>query len=235
MIEAGLEFPSSARRTVVETFLSLPAALRPTHRSTGEEDVGARIRDPAALLAAVEKQKTGFFLKNEAVTYSIRLAGDEPLLCDCFLEVQPMQARTFMLHMAEAQPVFGFACRTAERESRNRITMQLGANTISSWVGRDTRRYVPGLYWLTLLPATLAAQHDVPLEPLETAAIDRATVAGDQSLFQFFDSPDDWNKTDKTSGLIATIPGIFDLDAIRPRLTDAKTFLALNAAVREWK
>ena len=164
MIEAGLEFGGKVDR-VIKAFTTLPPLLRPIHFSH-EEHVGTAsdlIDDEKRFAAFVAKSKSGYFLLGQLVTYSIRIAVGRPVVCDCFIDVEPELAKEFLVHMAAAQPLFGFACAPEERTHRNRVTTRQGANTIESWVGRDTERYVPGLYWLTLLPELLAVKHRVSL------------------------------------------------------------------------
>jgi len=63
MIEAGLEFPHSARRLVLETFLSLPRQLCPSHQSESEDEVAKGIKDRHEFFQSALKRETGFFLR----------------------------------------------------------------------------------------------------------------------------------------------------------------------------
>ncbi len=236
MIEAGLEFEGSIDR-VIAAFAELPLPLRPTHFSH-EEKVGAeadRVEDQKRFAAFVAKSTSGFFLLGTAVTYSIRIASGRPLVCDCFIDVEPETAKQFLMHMSKAQPHFGFACAPGERERRNRVTTQQGVNTIESWVGRDTRKYVPGFYWLTLLPESMAIQHGVPLAAAEMVAQEHIELKGGQHLFQFYARPEDWQATAVVAELCASLPGVFDVERVKPQLSTAKNFLELNSMLRDWK
>jgi len=195
MIEAGLEFQASARRLIVESFLALPGELRPTHESVNEDGADTRIRNYDKFLDAVMKRETGFFLKSSNVTYDVSLAGGRSIICNCFLDVDSTLAKNFLIHMALAQPIFGFACAPEEREWRNRVVTKQGVNTIESWVGRDTQKYIPGLYWLTLLPAALAEKHGIPLPVIDGVAIEHIKLEGDQHFFRFYEEPEDWRST----------------------------------------
>jgi len=150
-IEAGLEFDGAIDRAVAAS-AGLPLPLRPIYFSH-EENVGRdadRIEDQKRFAAFVAKSKSGFFLLGPAVTYSTRIASARPVACDCFIDVEPEIAEQFLVHMSKFQPLFGFACSPGERERRNRVTTHQGVNAIESWVGRDTQKYLPGLYWQTL-------------------------------------------------------------------------------------
>ena len=236
MIEAGLEFDGVIDR-VVAAFAELPLSLRPIHFSH-EEKVGSdadRIEDQKRFAAFVAKSKSGFFLLGPAVTYSIRVASGRPLVCDCFIDVEPEIAKQFLMHMSKAQPLFGFACESGERERRNRVTTQQGVNTIESWVGRDVQKYVPGFYWLTLLPDAMAKQHGVPLSAVEDVAQEHIELEGGQHLFRFYERPEDWQATSVVAELCASLPGVFDVERVKSQLPAAKNFLELNSMLRDWK
>lgn len=235
MIEAGLEFRASARWLIVESFLTLPGELCPTHESANEDKAGTRIQDYNKFLEGVMKRETGFFLKGPIVTYDISLAGNRSIICNCFLDVDPALAKTFLTLMAKAQPIFGFACAPEEREYRNRVTTKQGVNTIESWVGRDTQKYIPGLYWLTLLSPELAEKHGVSLSVLGETALEHLELEGQQNLFRFYEKPEDWQSAGTMKELCSSLPGIFDVEKVRPQLECAKTFLELSAMVNTWK
>ncbi|QDQ25265.1 hypothetical protein FNU76_02245 [Chitinimonas arctica] len=236
MLEAGFEFENNIAR-VVAAFETLPVALRPVYFSHTEEVSNAadQIEDKKRFAAFVAKSQSGFFLLAPGITYSIRIATGKSTICDCFLDVDPSLAKEFLIHMATAQPIFGFACEPQEREHRNRVVTKQGVNTIESWVGRDSQKYLPGFYWLTLLPDSLATRHAVPLPVVEKAAQEHVALQGGQHLFRFYEQPQDWQSVQSIAELISTLPGVFDIEKMKPQLAAAKNFLDLNAALRNWK
>ena len=157
------------------------------------------------------------------------------MVCDCFMDVRPDAAKQFLEHMAAAQPNFGFACAPDERERRNRVTTKQGVNTIESWVGRDTQKYVPGFYWLTLLPDALAQRHGIPLTAVNEVAKEHIELGGGQHLFRFYDRAEDWVETLAVTELYKSLPGVFDVEKIKPKLLEAKSFMELNSMLRDWK
>jgi len=237
MIQARLDFDDAIDH-VLKALADLPATLRPIHFSH-EEKVASdadRIDDQKRFSAFVVRSKSGFILFGPSgVSYSIRISEGNPLICDCFLDVSPEAAEHFLKHMSKARPIFGFACTPAERERRNRVTTQQGPNRIESWVGRDTQRYVPGLYWLTLLPEPLARQHGVPLSAVGAIAQEHVELDCGQHLFRFYERPEDWQGTSTVTDFSASLPGVFDIEKIKPQIMAAKNFLDLNALLREWR
>ena len=235
MIEARLEFQPGVLKRVVTKLLSLPAELRPSHHSLGEDEKGQLINDPQVFLNSLEERSPGPYLTGHHCSYDISLAAPNPIICHSSLDVEPALAKQFMVEMASLNPIFGFVCVQEERYQRNRVTTQQGANTIESWVGRDTQKYVPGFYWLTLLPASLATQHGIPLSAVEAVAQEHIELQGGQHLFRFYERPDDWQKTSAVTELCASLPGVFDVEKVKPQLSAAKNFLELNSMLRGWK
>jgi hypothetical protein len=239
MIEAGLEYKNNTLENILHAFASLPLGLKPLYFASDERDVGGRgslIEDQERFSAFVKRNKAGFFLSAPRISYSIRLAVNKPIICDCFLEVDSTMLFEFLARMAAANPVFGFACVPEERRLRNRVTVEMGANIIESWVGRDTKKYLPGLYWLTLISEALARLHHVSIEELVKNAHEHVMVRpGNEYLFQFYQEPQDWlvNKR-KIDTIYASSPGIFDIEKVRPAAMAASTGAELLSILGDW-
>lgn len=236
MIEAGLEFNGPVD-PVLAAFADLPNPVRPvffSHEEQPNSDAD-RVDNPKRLAAFVARSMSGFFLLGPRVTYSIRIAAGTSLVCDCFIGEDAGHVTRFLEHMAQAKPLFGFACAPEERERRNRVIFKQGANKIESWVGRDVQKYVPGFYWLTLLSDALAQQHNIDLSAVELVAQDHMELDGGNHLFRFYDRPEDWQTTSEVTDLCASLPGVFDVERVRSQMATVRTFLGLNSMLMEWK
>jgi hypothetical protein len=236
MLEAGVECWNE-REAIVEAFMALPEELRPLHFSHHEklDSINNRTDDRKRLMRFLAKSSSGFFLLGPRVTYSIRSAVSKSTVCDCFLEVAPHSVKELLIGMAALHPVFGFACTKEEREHRNRIATRRGENIIESWVGRDSERYVPGLYWLTLLSEDLATKHGVPLSRVIGAALEHVELEGGQHLLRFYDAPENWKSASGVTELITALPGIFNVERVKPQLQAAETFVDVSSVVGSWR
>jgi hypothetical protein len=234
MIEAELKFPLSARRLIVETFVKMPGKLRPVSTEMGEDQDDVIIQDQDEFIKNALIRGTGFFLNGPGVSYDINLTGRKDITCNCFFQGGPDLIRSFLVHMTLAKPIFGFACKMEEQERWNRIKTKQGINAIESWVGRDPQKYVPGLYWWTLLPTALAQQHHVSLTARRDVALEHVEIEGGQNLFKFYEKPDDWTSAPRVDALRLSQPGIFDVEKVRPLVAATKTFLELSAVTRAW-
>jgi hypothetical protein len=67
------------------------------------------------------------------------------------------------------------------------------------------------------------------------AAQEHVELKGGLHLFRFYTRPEDWENTVVVTELCALLPGVFDVEKVKPYLLAAKDFLALNSLLREWK
>jgi hypothetical protein len=235
MIMAALTFPLQMTELLTKTILHLPEMLKPTSFTLAEDEPAKAIGDVDVFLKNFKMPSIGVYLKNSNVEYDLRRVGSHSFIVDADLGTIPNDAvRDFLIHLAELHPIFGFACTQEEREYRNRITTKFGINVMESWVGRNTRKYVPGLYWWTLLPASLAEQHGVQVSILVQAAQEHIELAGQQHLLRFYNKPEDWRSASFMSDLYHSCPGIFDVEKLRPKLQGKTNFLEITAILHEW-
>jgi hypothetical protein len=242
MTKAELEFEFSTARLVLEKILTLPEALRPTHESLGENEAGTIIGDVKKIIrrfevpVSFEVPISSVYLRNLGALYDVRKLRNGNLVCCGYFDEIPLSTvKDFLTHMATARPIFGFACAPEEREQRNRVKTKQGVNTIESWVGRDIQKYIPGLYWWTLLPASLTEKHGVSLATVASMALEHVELEGRQHLFRFYEKPGDWRSATVMAELYSLLPLVFDVEKVRSQLEGAKTFLELNAMVNTWK
>jgi hypothetical protein len=235
MITAALTFPLPMTDSVTKTILCLPEISRPTSVTLAEDEPATAIGDVDVFLKNFKMPSIGVYLQNSTVVYDLRRAGTHTFIVDADLGAIPDDAvRDFLIHMATLHPIFGYACTQEELEYRNRITTKFGINIMESWVGRDTQRYIPGLYWWTLLPASLAEQHGIPLSIVVKAAQEHIELEGQQHLLRFYKKPEDWRSAAFMTELYHSCPGIFDVEKLRPKLQGMTNFLEINAILHDW-
>jgi hypothetical protein len=235
MIEARFEFQPGMLTQLVSKLLALPAELRPSHHSLGEDEKGQLIKDREGFVKSLIERSPGPYLTGDHCSYDISLAAPKPIICHASLDVEPSVVRQLMVEMASLKPIFGFACAQEERYQRNRVTTQQGVNKIESWVGRDTQKYLPGFYWLTLLSDGIAQQHGISFPVVEAVAQEHVTLENGQHLFRFYQRPEEWSATSTVAQLCASLSGVFDVEKVTPQLQSAKNFLELSAMLKNWK
>ena len=241
MIDSTLEFQTADLPYVIRAFCELPEKLRPTHYSFGEDEPDKLLLDVDNFPESLVDSGMGPMLKGSNVEYVIEFyydrIGGKPvkkIICFCDLKVRSALAQLFLVCMAKAQPLFGYACSEKERHHRNRIVVQQNKITIESWVGRDLRKYVSGFYWLTLLSDVLVERHDIPLLEVKKIALDHKELEGGQHLFRFYERPEDWKSTDDVSKLCTLLPNVFNVDKVRSHVMAAKNYREVKSVLREW-
>lgn len=235
MIEIGFEFRPSSRQDIIKALFALPETIRPNRQCRDEGDAGTVIGDYDKFLEAFERRETGTMLKGPAGVFDISLAGNEVIRTSSFIDFDPEAITAFIIKMSCATPIFGFACIPEERERRNRVTTILRSNTVESWVGRGTNRYIPGLYWMTVISDDLMRKHNLSAEELGRIAREYVFLAGGQHFFRFYDRPEDWKTSTDVDNTIRSQSSFFQVEEAKIEISAARTFLELSMILRKWK
>jgi hypothetical protein len=236
MIKAEFEFDGTIDK-ILEILVGLPPKLRPIYFTSGEKarSKSDRVDDTKRFNAFRARNTAGFGLVGPFVSYNFRRSTGLNGVCSCFIDVEPESAQQLMILMSKARPLFGFACKPEEYDQRNRVKTRLGQNSIEAWVGRDIRKYIPGLYWLTLVPEPLLKQHHVPLSALTATAAEHLKLENGQHLLRFYPRPEDWETVGKVAELCSNVPGIFDVEEIKPWLLTVNNYTELDSLLVDWK
>lgn len=230
MIWSTVIFGSGADKlqAVVRTLCMLPEPLRATRHSEGEDEVGRPIEDISAPLGSI--------LWAQQANYHAWAPGGQ-VECTCeFKDKAAPLIRGFMERMARLDPAFAFASAWDEYRHRNELDVRLRSVRIQTFIGKDLRKHIPGVYWLTLLPDALSARHGVRLAKLEEAALEHVPLGGGQRLFRFHDEPGAWRgRTQELDELCAALPGVFNIADLRSRLVGVTEEREFDAVVDPWR
>jgi hypothetical protein len=241
MILAEFDFSDTSAEEIVSAALSLPSAVRPTHFGDDETNMRRRKRidDQSAYRAFFGMRESGFFLFGPCLVCVAFFTRNRSFRLSCSIETSPDIATQFFHHMLRLKPAFAFACLTEEREQRNRFKAKLrlpsGGNiSLEAWVGRDLERYIPGLYWLTLLPSELADRHDVSLSFLSEISVE-ATFNNGLNVFRFYDAPESWRSAVDVARTIASSPGIFNIARLVSLIPEGSSYESAQRVLSDWK
>lgn len=221
VVEANFESAEDLLNWATGTASTLPEAVRPTHFGDDERSrptESNQISHSAAFSRFVATSGVGFFLfgRGSSVLVSPRTA---PLVSEMAWHFGDASA-TFAAYagdilrsLAEAGAAFAFACEWAEYEARNRYLIRcVDGATAEGFIGRDIRRYVPGLYWLTYLSRPYATK--MRLDVATVAARIRATVESQDrgDVLRLYDRPSDWRgRREEVEGAILTMGQFFSM------------------------
>jgi hypothetical protein len=240
MIEEGdvisleLEVGSGGLSSILSLVRSLPGNLRPTHFGDSESDRRRRksVDDSEQFEKFFLKRTSGFLLFGSEFECLASVVPNRTIRLSCSVGGASSNAEVVLKHFAAAGPIFGSACSPDERAAKNRAVFQFGANRLEAWVGRETAKYIPGLYWLTLLSSELSKRHGIELSQLERIALAHDVVAPNQHLFRFGDSPQSWKAQGES---VSGIPGVFDISRVYEAVGLKSNFIDVSAILDRWK
>src|SRR5262249_53736324 len=130
---------------------------------------------------------------------------------------------------------FGFAATNEEYEHRNRIFVTLGEAHIASWVGRDLKKYVPGLFWRTMLSHRLISERMIDLSnPPKCVCTE---LVGDCAvLLKIEGRITAWrDHAEEIDRFCEVTPGFFSTVRVEDAVACAKNYLMFNQAIADWR
>ena len=236
MIELEIQFKGKALAGVLGAFQNVPLSMRPVQFGANEGHVDGAV-DSAEFPEFVERAKSGFFLIAPDVYYDVSIFPTKGrIICRGWISKDAVPVETFLLDMTSAEPTFGFACATDERDHRNCVKVQARDGDLSAWVGRDPNNTFPGLYWLTLFSPELLERYNFPMQTFRSAATDSVRTESGYWLIKFFERPESWLQHDQMMrSLISGTPGIFDIEAVKQGLPKTDRVLELSSYLSRWK
>jgi hypothetical protein len=217
---------------LLKRVLDLPDELRPVRFSSGEkvrskDDV---VDDENRFSKFVERNPAGFALFCDGLTYDVMLRVS-PKTLSCYLTKDASRAHTLLQHFLGKEFLFGFACDYEEWLFRNRLVKDVGSQRVESWVGRDTSKYIPGLYWLTAISKTLVAQHAADASQIKAVAKVLPSPSAHVLFFQRYDRPDGW----MAHKAAISLNGFFRIDDAIAAVKSCNTYLEVNGALAAWR
>jgi hypothetical protein len=189
-IEISAHFHPSHIEKALEQINSLPMELRPSRFATSEKDTTGlgSLENKAKYSAFKSKNGAGYFLLSSRARYEINLKanrfGYSTIEVDSIGQgITPIEAKEIITCLANAEPHFAYAYK-----HRNKYARKLEGTTFEAWIGRDLRKYLPGLYWMTLIPKQTGASIEIN-RPTLTTSIDYLASG---CIVTAFKSPDEW-------------------------------------------
>lgn len=225
--ETGLDAES-----VVKSLRVLPTPVRPVYFTEDEgKIVKANVLSDERRFEGFLKENTlGFHLYSEDRQTSIDLSlwstSYNEVNLDLEFEDHAKYVTDFIRCLVEHGPIYGFACDLEERKHRNYHVMKIAPWTFNHYIGRDLKKYIPGVYWYTLVSDGLLERHGVSLADLSAEAVSTEKL-GDGSLYlhKFYDRADEWKQnTRRLDDLCERVPGMFSRRAADDMFKEAKSY-----------
>ena len=243
MIEATIYFEKgTAPGILAKALKALPEPIRPVYFAEDEGKIikANRMDDEARFQTFLKRNAIGFFLYAEnktCIDVSIPTVGYASVTLYLPEELSSDLVLALFRCLSDHKPVFGYACEYDEYKHRNRYYITLGKNHIEDWIGRKLDKYIPGVYWYTLLSDGLLARHGVSLEDLSAEAMTVETlVDGSLHLLKFFEDPKGWRvNASRLDDLCERIEGLFSRRAVEAAVVGVTDFLEYDEIIANWR
>lgn len=236
MLTARVEYDNASLVSVASLLLALPEPLRPLRFALSENARGLPVAD-SSFNERLETEQFGLFLKSKRVKYNLIVDGNR-IQCDAYFNARSDSLAVDLLcrMAASLEPRFGFACSFDEWVGRNRVLVNLHQGRLSAPVGQNSDRYVPGLYWVTLLPIKYVEKFAIPIDNLVSAAFDCINVDGRIAILRFYENSSDWrSKANEMGNLYRLLPSIFDIRNLEVGLNALDTAEEVTSYLRPWQ
>lgn len=229
MLEMEIILPRADLRSALDVILY--GADIPTHRSSGEDDARFEIKSNEEVYSL--SQQNGYFLWSPNCLYEISITSDEVAIFAMSSEVRVIEK--LVADMAELEISFGYACASGEREHRNKISRKMDYGVHEAWVGRDRSKYMPGVYWMTILPVVMQQSLGVPVDALREIALDLSLLSNRNWLVKLYDAPDHWRlEASRIDVWCAHTSGLFHKALADKELGGARNFIEASSALTRW-
>lgn len=236
------DFDKICVEDVVSELLHLPDPIKPIIFSEDDKKPkNNKVSDTEKLNDFIKDNTLGFNLYAEQASFDISLFNglSKARKSSVFLELlddshYPL-FDIFLMRFAALGVDFGFAGEWNEYIYRNNYSTVIGLNHISTWVGRDFRKYIPGLYRSTYISRNLAEEHNVDIKTVRQKAEDsKDSEVG--TLLRFYDNPKNWKKyANDLDDLCSYLDGVFSIKDVNNAVSEDMSYPELRAALKPWK
>lgn len=222
--------------TFLEKVYQLPFELVPDAISQGEGEM----RFPVTLEQLIQNRdlptdiQSGYFLYAPEAIYSVSGLGFAPKI---FIEVNSDEnAKAIFSRIASIPINYAYGCRYEERKHQNRIVSKKTYGTEEVWVGRDYQRYLPGLYWLNIVPISLLRAHGIDVDKLKSVSLLCQLIEDRNYFIQLYPTSDNWKeRAEEIDAWRKATSGVFHKEKAQNALDQAKTFMEASDTTAEWK
>lgn len=189
MLECEVKLPIGEANAVISALAEQPVNMRPTHHSNDEDSARREID-----LSQLDKFDDWLgFLWAPAGGYEVSSDERETLTVFAFSD-DALGIEQLIVRLSREKVVFGYAACSEERAHRNRISEKKPYGIHEGWVGRDIKRYLPGVYWITLVPLKTLENLGIALDAIREIAISTEIVENTNVLAKLYERPTEWSK-----------------------------------------
>lgn len=223
MIECEVKLSPDQRGEFLSALNNQSSDMRPHQYSIDEDGPRSQLS-----LSESDLQNVDCFLWAPECGYEITFDTSGSITIFAFSEnVSGMQK--LISSLSELLVIFGYACDSEERVHRNRVSQPMPYGIHEAWVGRDFTRYLPGLYWMTLIPSSMVSRFGLTLDSIREASLSVDVIGNTNLLVRLYDRPGDWRAA---MGLIddwcMKRDGCFSKKSLAGPLSEVSDFIGMS-------
>jgi len=242
MIECGVHYNNRSGFTrAMQLICNSESYYRPIYFSD-EEKVNSRsglISDNTAFEKFKAQNQGGFFLLSDIVLYDLSNVNNSKF------EISIFQLKSGIEHvfpemfvkLSTTLPQFAFACESEEYYHRNRLYFRFGKKEVEAWVGRSIEKYIPGIYWLTLLSKNYSKTHGLNLRSLIKKIQPEILLENkDQLVLKIYPNSFAWKDHSPRINIVLEGSRSFFLKSVVENATrNVESTIELVKALKDWK
>lgn len=177
--------------------------------------------------------ETGYFLHAKNAIYNITRNDFTKMFIECRGDEDAIR---LIQNFSKHKILYSYAGAFEEFEHQNRVSVQKPHGIHETWVGRDFEKYLPGIYWLNLVPTSLLNKHKICISELEKISFKIIELDNNQLFIQLYENSRDWLKhTSNLDDFRKKTKSIFFKDQALEELKSASTFLESISIADKWK
>ena len=206
---------------------------RPAYYSIAEDGKRFPIANAVGIIPIIGQ--SGCFLWGNKTVFDIRISAKQIAIIFVASEDADI-IESLALGFSKLPLFFGYACDREERIHRNRISKKMNYGVEEAWVGRDYNRYLPGIYWITLVSNILMEHFGIGVEALKGVAKYYSTSDDKTWLIRLYQRPSEWEqKAHLIDNWCAKTVNCFSKERAEADLERAETFLDVSTVIGRWK
>ena len=236
MIEINIKFDRMVLAQICDTLQGLRSRLNINEISDNEESAHTSLDslNISNILEYAKGNSSGFILYSPRAEYHISYAdfGD----CSLYVLMDNFQeSRNFVLEMSKIDLLYGYACLPEEREHRNRVVINKDYGQHQAWVGRNFRKWLPGLYWINIIPENLVKAHNLNIDNLFDFSEYKVEKKFNNYIIECYADPSEWvRQTEKIDRICSETEGIFSKSEAVLDIVRAKSYMETSEKMGRW-
>ena len=234
--------PITSFEVCIDMIIELPEPLKPLQYASGERRPKAghqMVSDKNGFAMFVDQNPTGFMLFTQKLRFNfVRRVDSEYFMITVDAgkrDLSELLALSVITAFCSVNLAFAFVSEELEYYHRNRVSQKFGGSHMEAWVGRELTKYLPGLYWITIVSLKECKKRAWSFSDLPENC-ERLNVSEDYLAMKFYGRANEWLRTcEMIDNYCFTHECFFQKKRVLVELDSATDSEKFCQIVRKWK